>query len=111
MSLCLGLSGCLAGLAGLFEVAGPVGQLQPSLPGGYSFTAIIVAFLGRLSPVGILFAGLVMALAYIGGETAQFSLGIPKAAISVFQGLLLFFLLAADLLTRYRIARVGRKPA
>lgn len=104
----LGLSGALAGLAGLFEVAGPIGQLQPSLPVGYGFTAIIVAFLGRLNPVGILLAGLVMALTYIGGETAQFSLGIPAAAISVFQGLLLFFLLAADLLTRYRVVPAKR---
>ncbi|WP_111431002.1 ABC transporter permease [Rhodobacteraceae bacterium DSL-40] len=106
--ICLALSGSLAGLAGIFEVAGPIGQLQPSLPVGYGFTAIIVAFLGRLSPIGILLAGLVMALTYIGGETAQFALGIPKAAISVFQGMLLFFLLAADLLTRYRIARIRR---
>jgi simple sugar transport system permease protein len=108
---CLGLSGALAGLAGIFEVAGPIGQLQPSLPVGYGFTAIIVAFLGRLSPVGILLAGFVMALTYIGGETAQFALGIPAAAISVFQGMLLFFLLAMDLLTRYRIRRVSRRPA
>ncbi|MEM8572543.1 MAG: ABC transporter permease [Pseudomonadota bacterium] len=107
--VCLALSGGLAGLAGLFEVAGPVGQLQLSLPVGYGFTAIIVAFLGRLSPIGILLAGLVMALTYIGGETAQFALGIPKAAISVFQGLFLFFLLAADLMTRYRIARIRRE--
>ena len=103
---CLGLSGALAGLAGLFEVAGPIGQLQPSLPVGYGFTAIIVAFLGRLSPVGILLAGCVMALTYIGGETAQFRLGLPAAAISVFQGMLLFFLLAMDILTRYRIVRI-----
>ncbi len=104
----LGLSGALAGLAGIFEVTGPIGQLQPSLPVGYGFTAIIVAFLGRLNPVGILLAGMVMALTYIGGETAQFSLGIPAAAISVFQGLLLFFLLAVDLLTRYRVVPAKR---
>jgi len=106
--ICLGLSGALAGLAGLFEVAGPVGQLQPSLPVGYGFTGIIVAFLGRLNPVGILLAGAVMALTYIGGETVQFTLGVPAAAISVFQGLLLFFLLAFDLLTRYRVRLVAR---
>ncbi len=106
---CMVLSGGLAGLAGIFEVAGPIGQLQPSLPVGYGFTAIIVAFLGRLAPIGILLAGLVMALTYIGGETAQFAMGIPAAAISVFQGMLLFFLLAMDILTRYRIRR--RRPA
>lgn len=101
---CLGLSGALAGLAGMFEAAGPAGQLAPSLPIGYGFTAIIVAFLGRLDPFGILLAGFVMALTYIGGETAQFALGIPAAATEVFRGLLLFFLLALDVLVRYRIA-------
>ncbi|MEM7615602.1 MAG: ABC transporter permease, partial [Pseudomonadota bacterium] len=78
-AVCLGLSGALAGLAGLFEAAGPVGQLVPGLPAGYGFTAIIVAFLGRLDPLGILLASLVMALTYIGGETAQFTLQIPAA--------------------------------
>ncbi|MEM8787230.1 MAG: ABC transporter permease [Pseudomonadota bacterium] len=102
-AVCLGLSGGLAGLAGLFEAAGPVGQLVPSLPVGYGFTAIIVAFLGRLEPLGILLASLVMALTYIGGETAQFTLQIPAAAIWVFQGMLLFALLAVDVLTRYRL--------
>lgn len=106
--VCLGLSGAMAGLAGIFEVAGPVGQLQPSLPVGYGFTAIIVAFLGRLNPIGILLAAGVMALTYIGGETVQFTLGVPAAAIAVFQGLLLFFLLAFDLLTRYRLRLVRR---
>ncbi|WP_316015687.1 ABC transporter permease [Roseobacter sp. HKCCA0434] len=107
---CLGLSGALAGLAGLFEASGPSGQLVPALPQGYGFTAIIVAFLGRLNPLGILAAGFVMALTYIGGENAQLSLGLPRAAISVFQGMLLFFLLGLDILVRYRIAsrREGR---
>lgn len=102
--ICLGLSGALAGLAGVFEAAGPVGQLIPSLPAQYGFTAIIVAFLGRLHPMGILLASLVMALTYIGGETAQFTLQIPAAAIRVFQGMLLFFLLAFGIFAHYRIA-------
>ena len=100
---CLGTSGALAGLAGLFEVAGPSGQISIDFNAGYGFTAIIVAFLGRLHPVGILLAGLLMALTYIGGEIAQSNLGLPAAAIQVFQGMLLFFLLALDLLTNYRI--------
>ena len=108
---CLGISGALAGMAGTFEAAGPVGQLVPSLPVGYGFTAIIVAFLGRLDPLGILLASLVMALTYIGGETAQFSLQIPAAAISVFQGMLLFFLLAVDVLTRFRLRLIRRGAA
>ncbi|QHQ35710.1 ABC transporter permease [Algicella marina] len=105
--LCLGISGALAGLAGMFEAAGPVGQLVPSLPAGYGFTAIIVAFLGRLHPAGIILASLVLALTIIGGETAQYLLQVPKAAISVFQGMLLFFLLAFEIFTRFRLRRSG----
>ncbi len=102
-ALCLGLSGALAGLAGLFEAAGPGGQITPDFATGYGFTAIIVAFLGRLHPAGILLAGLLMALTYIGGEIAQSALGLPAAAIQAFQGMLLFFLLAVDLLANYRL--------
>ncbi|MDT8326406.1 MAG: ABC transporter permease [Roseovarius sp.] len=100
---CLGTSGALAGLAGMFEVAGPAGQVSIDFNVGYGFTAIIVAFLGRLHPIGILLAGLLMALTYIGGELAQSNLGLPAAAIQLFQGMLLFFLLAVDVLTNYRI--------
>ena len=108
--LCLGISGALAGLAGLFEVAGPAGQISIDFNVGYGFTAIIVAFLGRLHPVGILLAGLLMALTYIGGEAAQASLGLPAAAIQAFQGMLLFFLLAFDVLTNFTI-RFGARSA
>jgi len=101
--LCLGLSGALAGMAGLFEVAGPAGQITIDFNTGYGFTAIIVAFLGRLHPLGIVLAGLLMALTYIGGELAQLMLGLPGASIQLFQGMLLFFLLATDVFTHYRI--------
>lgn len=101
--ICMGLSGALAGLAGLFEVTGPAGQISIDFNVGYGFTAIIVAFLGRLHPVGILLAGLLMALTYVGGEMASTNLGLPSAAIQAFQGMLLFFLLAVDLLSNYRI--------
>jgi len=101
--LCLGASGVLAGLAGVFEVTGPAGQLTTDFNQGYGFTAIIVAFLGRLHPVGILMAGLLMALTYIGGDLAQLMMGLPKPAIQAFQGMLLFFLLALDVLTNFRI--------
>jgi len=104
---CLGMSGALAGLAGMFEVAGPAGQVSIDFNSGYGFTAIIVAFLGRLHPVGILLAGLLMALTYIGGELAQFMLGLPGAAIQAFQGMLLFFLLGVDMLSNFRI-RIGK---
>lgn len=109
--VCMGLSGALAGLAGLFEVAGPAGQISIDFNVGYGFTAIIVAFLGRLNPIGILLAGLLMALTYIGGELAQFMLGLPAAAIQAFQGMLLFFLLAVDLLSNYRIRFGAKKEA
>ncbi len=105
VAFCLGLSGALAGLAGLFEVAGPAGQITDSFGSGYGFTAIIVAFLGRLNPLGILLAGLLMALTYIGGELAQLTLQLPAATVQVFQGMLLFFLLGFDLLTRFRPVR------
>jgi simple sugar transport system permease protein len=100
--VCMGISGALAGVAGLFEVTGPAGQISIDFNVGYGFTAIIVAFLGRLHPIGILLAGLLMALTYIGGEIAQLQLGLPAAAIQMFQGMLLFFLLAMDLLVQFR---------
>jgi len=108
---CLGASGALAGLAGLFEVSGPAGQVSIDFNAGYGFTAIIVAFLGRLHPVGILLAGGLMALTYIGGEIAQSQMGLPAAAIQVFQGMLLFFLLALDILTNYRVRLRTREVA
>jgi simple sugar transport system permease protein len=102
------LSGGAAGLAGLVEVSGPIGQLLPSISPGYGFTAIIVAFVGRLHPVGVLFAGLLMALSYLGGESAQISMNLPLAVTGVFQGMLLFFLLACDVLIQYRIVSAIR---
>lgn len=105
---CLGAAGALAGMAGMFEVSGPAGQVSIDFNVGYGFTAIIVAFLGRLHPIGILLAGALMALTYIGGEIAQINLGLPAAAIQVFQGMLLFFLLALDMLTHFRLRLATR---
>lgn len=103
------VSGGLAGLAGVIEVAGPVGgQLVPVISPGYGFTAIIVAFLGRLHPLGIVMAALVVALSYLGGENVQITQRLPQAVTGVFQGFLLFFLLATDVLVRYRLRRVVR---
>jgi general nucleoside transport system permease protein len=97
--------GALSGLAGAFEVTGPIGQLVPNISPGYGFTAIIVAFLGRLHPLGIMAAALIVALSYLGGESAQIALNLPLAASGVFQGALLFFLLACDVFVRYRLRR------
>ena len=104
--LTLLMSGGAAGLAGVIEVAGPIGQIVPVISPGYGFTAIIVAFLGRLHPVGVVLAGLLMALTYLGGDSAQITMNLPNAVTGVFQGMLLFFLLASDVLIRYRI-RIG----
>ncbi len=100
------VSGALAGLAGIMEVASVIGRLQPVISPGYGFTAIIVAFLGRLNPVGILVAGLFLALTFIGGEQAQISLKVPLDLTKVFQGMLLFYVLACDTLILYRIRLV-----
>ncbi|MFE3838312.1 ABC transporter permease [Pseudogemmobacter sonorensis] len=100
--LCMGISGVLAGLAGWFEVSGPARQISINFNTGYGFTAIIVAFLGRLNPLGIVLAGFLMALTYVGGEMAATNLNLPSAAIQVFQGMLLFFLLGVDVMTNYR---------
>ena len=101
--LALMLSGGLAGLAGGLEAAGPLGQLTPHVPAGYGFAAIIVAFVGRLHPVGVVFSAVLMSMFYIGGELAQSRLGLPKSITGVFQGLLLFALLASDTLIHYRV--------
>lgn len=102
--------GATAGIAGVGEVAGPIGQLLPSISPGYGFAAIIVAFVGRLHPLGIALASLLMSLLYLGGEAAQISLDLPSAVTRLFQGMLLFFLLAADLFIGYRV-RIRPRPA
>ncbi|KIP99873.1 sugar ABC transporter permease [Agrobacterium tumefaciens] len=97
------VSGGLAGLAGISEVSGSIGHLQPSISPGYGFTAIIVAFLGRLNPLGIIASGFVLALTYLGGEAAQLSIGVSDKVTRVFQGLMLFFVLSCDTLIIYKI--------
>ncbi|PWW04100.1 nucleoside ABC transporter membrane protein [Hoeflea marina] len=103
------LSGGLAGLAGICEVSGAIGQLRETISPGYGFTAIIVAFLGRLNPLGAIAAGFMLALTYLGGEAAQMTLGISDKVGRVFQGLLLFFVLGCDTLIHYQVRLVWRK--
>jgi ABC-type uncharacterized transport system permease subunit len=105
--LALLVSGGLAGLAGMLEVAGPFQRMVPGFPTNYGFTAIIVAFLGRLNPLGVIFAGIVMAITFVGGEVAQTTIGLSSSATGVFQAMMLFFLLAGDILVRYRLKRVA----
>jgi ABC-type uncharacterized transport system permease subunit len=101
--------GAAAGVAGMAEVAGPVGQLTDKISSGYGFAAIIVAFVGRLNPIGIFFASLLMALLYIGGEQAQQYMNLPSSISKVFQGMLLFFLLGSDVFIGYRLRRAAAK--
>jgi simple sugar transport system permease protein len=101
--MAFGICGAFAGVAGLFEVSGPIGLLYRDISPNYGFTAIIVAFLGRLHPIGIIFASLVIALTYLGAEDAQLFLQIPSAVGFIFQGLVLFYLLGAELLINYRL--------
>ncbi|MBV0893405.1 ABC transporter permease [Paracoccus sp. Z118] len=101
--LSLLIGGAAAGLAGVFEVAGPLGQLQRVVSPGYGFAAIIVAFLGGLNPIGILFAALFMAVIYVGGDIAQASAGVPYAVIGILQGVLLVTYIAARLFVDYRV--------
>ena len=104
------IGGATAGIAGVNEAAGPIGQLLPSMSPGYGFAAIIVAFVGRLHPLGVLLASLLMSLLYLGGEAAQIGLSLPSAVTGLFQGTLLFFLLATDVFINFRL-RVQRRPA
>ena len=97
------ISGALAGLAGASEIMGPIGQLTPSVSPGYGFAAIIVAFVGRLHPIGVIFSSFIMALLYIGGELSQSRLAMPSAITGIFQGILLFSLLACDVLIHNRL--------
>ena len=109
--LALLTSGAAAGLAGALEVAGPLRQLTPFVPVGYGFAAIIVAFVGRLHPVGMVLSAILMSMFYIGGELAQSRLGLPRSLTGVFQGLLLFTLLACDTLMQYRVRWASKVEA
>ena len=95
-------------MAGALEVAGPIGQLNAYVPAGYGFAAIIVAFVGRLHPGGMILSSVLMSMFYIGGELAQTRMGLPKALTGVFQGLLLFSLLGCDTLVNYRLRLIAK---
>jgi ABC-type uncharacterized transport system permease subunit len=100
------ISGGLAGFAGILEVMGPVGRLILQFPANYGFTAIIVAFLGRLHPLGAVLAGIMIAITFVGGEMAQITIKLPFAAVGIFQAMMLFLILASDILVRYRVRAV-----
>ena len=105
------IGGGLAGLAGAIELTSSFGKLNGDISLGYGFTAIIVAFLGRLRPIGVLFGGLLVAYAFVGADWIRISHRVDTAAAEVFQASLLFFVLACDLLTRYRVVLRLSAPA
>jgi len=100
------IGGAAAGMAGVGEVAGPLGLLQRSISPGYGFAAIIVAFLGGLHPLGIVFAAFFMALIYVGGDMSLVSVGLPNSSATIFQGMLLVFYLACYLFANHRLQKV-----
>jgi general nucleoside transport system permease protein len=100
------ICGATSGLAGICEVAGPIGRLQQQISPGYGCAAIIVAWIGRLHPLGVILGALLMSLLYLGGEAAQMGMSLPSAITGLFQGLLLFYLLAADLFITFRLKRI-----
>ena len=104
------ISGGMAGLAGILEATSQLGQLNLGFPSNYGFTAIIVSFLGRLHPVGVFIAGIVLAITYVGGQVAQTTVHVPSASGGIFQAMMLFLILAGDVLVRYRVRLVGSKP-
>jgi len=108
------ISGAMAGLAGVLEAMTQSGQMNLGFPSGYGFTAIIVSFLGRLHPIGVVLAGLVLAISYVGGQVAQTTVHVPSATAGIFQGMMLFFILASDVLVRRRLRvewAAAAKPA
>ncbi len=105
------ISGGMAGLAGILEVMSQSGQINLGFPSGYGFTAIIVSFLGRLHPIGVFLAGLILAVTYVGGQVAQSAVHVPEATAGIFQATMLFFILASDILVRYRLRVVRSRAA
>ncbi|WP_097460850.1 ABC transporter permease [Mangrovitalea sediminis] len=101
------LSGALAGLAGLMQVAGPINQLRPDIYSEVGFSAIIVAYLGQLNPLGVLPAALLVGLFSVGANNAQITLGLSSSLGQLLQGVLLFTLLASNVLVNYRLAKVS----
>lgn len=109
--LSLLFGGLAAGFAGACEVAGPLGQLQRSVSTGYGYSAIIVAYLGGLNPLGIMVSAFLMAALFIGGDNAMVSADLPVAGVFVFQGLLLVFYLGSLTFIRHRVVLTWQRQA
>ena len=103
------LSGAIAGIAGMSEIAGLQGRLQHGFSGGFGYTAIIVAWLARLNPLAILFVSFLMGALLVGGDSLQIVMRLPLSSTLVIQGLILFFILGGEFFRRYRIKIFKRK--
>ena len=99
----LALSGGLAALAGVTEVAGVQGQLKHGLSPGYGYTAILAAWIGRLNPWGIAVVSVLLGALLVGSDMLQISANLPVAAAYLLQGLLLFSALGVERLRGYRL--------
>jgi simple sugar transport system permease protein len=103
----LAVSGAIAGLGGASELAGLHHRLRLDISTGYGFTGIIIALLGRLHPAGVVIAAIFFGALVNGSLAMQIATGVPVALVQAIQGVTLIFLLTAEVLTRYRIRRVG----
>ncbi len=103
------LSGALAALAGFAQVSGVVTRLQDNISPGYGFTAVIVAWLARRSAAGVVIVSFFFGIVYVGGDALKITYKLPESFINVFQGMLLFFLLASEYFVNHRITLV-REP-
>src|SRR5262249_7071721 len=93
-------SGALAGLAGIIQVSTLIGRLKDGISGAFGFTAILVALLGRLHPVGVLLAALFFAVLDTGAEAMSISANVPVAIATVIQALVVLFMLGGDAVAR-----------
>ena len=101
------LSGAVCGLAGMAEVSGIVGRLQPNLSPGYGYTAIIVAWLSKLNPAAIILVSILFGALQVGGFFVQ-TMGVPASVAAMLQGAVLFFVVGGEFLTQYRFV-ISRK--
>ena len=104
------ISGGVAGLAGFSQVAGVAHRLQNGIAVGDGFTAIIVAWLGKLNPWAILVVSILLAGLSTGGDQLQITMGLPAAVSGVLQGSILFFVLGADVFINYRLRVIRSQP-
>lgn len=103
------ISGGLAGIAGMAEVSGVTHKLMQGISPGYGYTAIIVAWLAKLNPLGLIITSILFGGLIVGGYSVQ-TIGLPSSISEMLQGSILFFLIAGDMIHRFRIRRSRVQP-